>query len=134
VTNQSYNAQPSNYTDPFWGNEGAGFSLVGGRVTALAQTPEEVYEFDGQRHHVGDRQPYWNYNVACDSTSPPTCPNVTHPDQHAMMIVDGLQDNGTSLLVTGSSKMVERAGADGWNTACTNTACTHGRGIWRISF
>lgn len=36
-TNQPYNAQPSNYTDPFWGNEGAGFSLVGGRVTALAQ-------------------------------------------------------------------------------------------------
>jgi hypothetical protein len=38
-TTQPYNAQPSNYTDPFWGNEGAGFSLVGGRTTALAETP-----------------------------------------------------------------------------------------------
>jgi hypothetical protein len=37
-TNKPYNAQPSNYTDPFWGNEGAGFSLVGGRVTALVST------------------------------------------------------------------------------------------------
>jgi hypothetical protein len=37
-TSAPYNAQPSNYTDPFWGNEGAGFSLVGGRVTALAST------------------------------------------------------------------------------------------------
>ena len=35
VTNQPYNAQPSNYTDPFWSNVGAGFSLVGGRTTAL---------------------------------------------------------------------------------------------------
>ena len=39
-TNAPYNEQPSNYTDPFWGNEGAGFSLVGGRVTALATTPD----------------------------------------------------------------------------------------------
>jgi hypothetical protein len=38
-TNAPYNAQPSNYTDPFWGNEGAGFSLVSGRITALATTP-----------------------------------------------------------------------------------------------
>jgi hypothetical protein len=37
-TNKPYNAQPSNYTDPFWGNEGAGFSLVGGRITALVTT------------------------------------------------------------------------------------------------
>ena len=39
-TNEAYNAQPSNYTDPFWGNEGAGFSLVGGRVTALTSTAD----------------------------------------------------------------------------------------------
>jgi len=39
-TNAPYNAQPSNYTDPFWGNEGAGFSLVGGRVTALTTTAD----------------------------------------------------------------------------------------------
>ena len=34
-TTVPYNAEPSNYTDPFWSNIGAGFSLVGGRVTAL---------------------------------------------------------------------------------------------------
>jgi sugar lactone lactonase YvrE len=43
VTTQPFNAQPSNYTDPFWGNEGAGFSLVGGRTTALAQTPDGTW-------------------------------------------------------------------------------------------
>jgi len=42
-TNEAYNAQPSNYTDPFWGNEGAGFSIVGGRVTALTTTPDGTW-------------------------------------------------------------------------------------------
>jgi sugar lactone lactonase YvrE len=42
-TNKPYNAEPSNYTDPFWGNEGAGFSLVGGRVTALVTTPDGTW-------------------------------------------------------------------------------------------
>ncbi|HZE06947.1 MAG TPA: hypothetical protein VE127_17095, partial [Solirubrobacteraceae bacterium] len=43
VTTAPYNAEPSNYTDPFWSNIGAGFSLVGGRVTALAQTSNAWY-------------------------------------------------------------------------------------------
>jgi hypothetical protein len=34
-TTRPYNAQPTDYTDPFWSNVGAGFSLVGGRTTAL---------------------------------------------------------------------------------------------------
>src|SRR5579864_6910187 len=42
-TNQSYNAQPANYTDPFWSNIGAGWALVGGRATALAQTPDGTW-------------------------------------------------------------------------------------------
>ncbi|MBV8930421.1 MAG: hypothetical protein JO152_14975 [Mycobacteriaceae bacterium] len=42
-TDEPFNAQPSDYTDPFWGNEGAGFSLVGGRTTALAQTPDGTW-------------------------------------------------------------------------------------------
>src|SRR5579863_1735291 len=42
-TNAPYNAQPSNYTDPFWGNEGAGFSIVSGRITALATTPDGTW-------------------------------------------------------------------------------------------
>ncbi len=43
VTDDAYNGQPSNYTDPFWSNVGAGFSLVGGRITALAQTPDGTW-------------------------------------------------------------------------------------------
>lgn len=43
VTTAPYNAQPANYTDPFWGNEGAGWSLVGGRTTALAQAPDGTW-------------------------------------------------------------------------------------------
>jgi hypothetical protein len=43
VTTEPYNAQPTNYTDPFWSNVGAGFSLVGGRVTALATTPDGAW-------------------------------------------------------------------------------------------
>ncbi len=42
-TTQAYNGQPANYTDPFWSNVGAGFSLVGGRVTALATTPDGAW-------------------------------------------------------------------------------------------
>jgi len=38
-TTKPYNAEPAGYTDPFWSNLGAGFSLVGGRTTALATTP-----------------------------------------------------------------------------------------------
>jgi sugar lactone lactonase YvrE len=37
VTTQPYNAEPAGYTDPIWSNAGAGWSLAGGRTTALAQ-------------------------------------------------------------------------------------------------
>ncbi|HEY2403410.1 MAG TPA: hypothetical protein VGI23_23860 [Steroidobacteraceae bacterium] len=42
-TSRPYNAEPSNYTDPFWSNLGAGFSIVGGRVTALATTADGTW-------------------------------------------------------------------------------------------
>jgi hypothetical protein len=42
-TTQAYNGQPANYTDPFWSNVGAGFSVVGGRVTALATTRDGAW-------------------------------------------------------------------------------------------
>jgi hypothetical protein len=49
---------------------------------------EEVYEStDGGSSWI-TASPYWNYNFACDYTTPPSCPNVTHPDQHAMMITN----------------------------------------------
>ena len=40
VTTEPYNAEPSGYTDPFWSNAGGGYSLVGGRTTALVQAPD----------------------------------------------------------------------------------------------
>jgi sugar lactone lactonase YvrE len=43
VTTRPYNGQPSNYTDPFWSNVGAGWSLVSGRITALTQTPDGTW-------------------------------------------------------------------------------------------
>jgi hypothetical protein len=51
---------------------------------------EEVYESNDGGNAWVTASPYWNYNFACDYTNPPTCPNVTHPDQHAMMITGGL--------------------------------------------
>ncbi len=61
-TNQPYQAQPSNYTDPFWGNEGAGFSLVGGRTTALVAAPDGAW-FAGHRRWrrlaVHDQGAHW---------------------------------------------------------------------------
>jgi hypothetical protein len=49
---------------------------------------EEVYESTNGGSSWITASPYWNYNFACDFTSPPTCPNTTHPDQHAMMITN----------------------------------------------
>jgi sugar lactone lactonase YvrE len=49
---------------------------------------EEVYESTDGGNTWITASPYWNYNFACDYTNPPSCPNVTHPDQHAMMISD----------------------------------------------
>ena len=42
-TTQPYNAQPPGFTDPVWSNAGAGFGVVGGRVTALAMQKAELY-------------------------------------------------------------------------------------------
>ncbi len=36
VTRQAMDAEPAGYTDPYWSNDGAGFGLISGRVTALA--------------------------------------------------------------------------------------------------
>ncbi|HMA47538.1 MAG TPA: hypothetical protein VKP11_10110, partial [Frankiaceae bacterium] len=36
VTGQPFQAEPPGYNDPAWSNSGAGFDLVGGRMTALA--------------------------------------------------------------------------------------------------
>jgi sugar lactone lactonase YvrE len=45
---------------------------------------EEVFESSDGGATWDTASPYWNYGLACN----PNCPNVTHPDQHAMMIAD----------------------------------------------
>ncbi|HEX9064336.1 MAG TPA: sialidase family protein [Streptosporangiaceae bacterium] len=61
-TSKPYNAQPANYTDPFWSNAGAGFSLVGGRVTALTTTPNGTWfagAADGGVWRSSDQGTHW---------------------------------------------------------------------------
>jgi hypothetical protein len=61
-TNEPYNAQPSSYTDPFWSNVGAGFSLVGGRTTALAATRDGTWfagTADGGVWRSTDQGQHW---------------------------------------------------------------------------
>jgi hypothetical protein len=57
---------------------------------------EDYQSFDGGTTWT-TINPYWNYSFACDSTNPPTCPPVTHPDQHAVAI-----DAGTGTLFIGN--------------------------------
>jgi hypothetical protein len=47
--------------------------------------------------------PYWNYAFACDQPTPPTCPPVTHPDQHAALIV------GSTLYIGNDGGVYSRA-------------------------
>ena len=42
-TTAPYNIEPAGFTDPIWSNAGAGFGIVGGRTTALAQDRHELY-------------------------------------------------------------------------------------------
>ena len=48
---------------------------------------EEVFESTNAGQTWVTASPYWNYSFACDANN--TCPNTTHPDQHAMMITNG---------------------------------------------
>ena len=63
VTTLPYNAEPTNYTDPFWSNIGAGFSIVGGRTTALAETPDGTWyagTADGGVWKSADQGQHWS--------------------------------------------------------------------------
>jgi photosystem II stability/assembly factor-like uncharacterized protein len=138
-----------------------------GPSSRLFRSPEEVFESTNAGSSWVTASPYWNYTLACEGTN--TCPNTTHPDQHAMMITGGkivigndggvysrplsdtqqygdwtdlnatlrdlqyydaragkiggqttavwggMQDNGSSILVSGSSQMAEPAGGDGFD-------------------
>ena len=47
---------------------------------------EEVYQTFDAGATWTTISPYWNYAFTCDATDTP-CPPVTHPDQHAVLIV-----------------------------------------------
>ena len=42
-TRAAFDEQPAGFTDPFWSNNGAGFGIASGRVTALAQEGKQLY-------------------------------------------------------------------------------------------
>jgi hypothetical protein len=46
---------------------------------------EEVYESSDGGHTWDTASPYFNIGLSCGSS----CPNTTHPDQHAMMVANG---------------------------------------------
>jgi hypothetical protein len=73
---------------------------------------EEVYQSFDAGTTWTTISPYWNFAFACDYTTPATCPPVTHPDQHA-------------VLITGSTVYI---GNDGgvYSRALGNTAATGG--------
>ena len=48
---------------------------------------EEVFESTNSGASWVTASPYWNYTLACETTTA-GCPNTTHPDQHAMMIAN----------------------------------------------
>lgn len=61
-TTQPYNAQPSDYTDPFWSNVGAGWADVGGRTTALVTAPDGDWfagTADGGVWRSADQGQHW---------------------------------------------------------------------------
>jgi hypothetical protein len=60
-TSNPYQAEPAGFTDPFWSNIGAGFDLVGGRVTALAATRDAWFAggADGGVWRSFDRGGHW---------------------------------------------------------------------------
>ena len=61
LTTGSDNAQPNGYTDPIWSNAGAGFRIVGGRATALANDGSTIYAgfADGGVWKTTDAGKHW---------------------------------------------------------------------------
>ena len=50
---------------------------------------EEVFQSTDGGTTWTTASPYWNFGLACFTSTTNPCPNVTHPDQHAMMITNG---------------------------------------------
>ena len=75
---------------------------------------EEVFQSTDGGSSWTTASPYWNFGLACFSSTTNPCPNGTHPDQHAMMIV------GNQLVIGNDGGVYSRALDDtaqygGWN-------------------
>ncbi len=101
---------------------------------------EEVYQSNSGGAKWVTASPYWNYNYACDQNG--TCPNTTHPDQHAMMIANGKivigNDGGVYSRPLSDANQNDGTWADLNNTlrslqyydARAGKLGTHGVGMW----
>jgi sugar lactone lactonase YvrE len=155
VTNSPYNAQPSNYTDPFWSNAGAGWSLVGGRSTALARTPDGAWfagTADGGVWRSTDRGQNWSptfdnmpsLSIGAITTAPDgslwvgTGEANTSQDSYAGTGVYRSTDDGATYqrlgdAANGTNPIAGRTvfqiafGPDGTAYAATNN------GLWRLA-
>ncbi|HWG02513.1 MAG TPA: hypothetical protein VG164_11800 [Trebonia sp.] len=137
-TTQPYNAQPAGYTDPFWSNVGAGFSLVGGRATALATTPDGAWfagTADGGVWRSYDQGQHWT-PVSDHMPSMSIGALAVDPATHALWAGTGeaneSQDSyaGTGVYESANDGRTFRAvGADR-----SGTSPLASRTIFRISF
>jgi hypothetical protein len=78
-----------------WYNEALGVDPANDNHVFVAL--EEVYETPNAGRTWSTIGPYWNFPYPCWSIVPSkdTCPNTTHPDQHALVISGGTLYEGT---------------------------------------
>ena len=110
-TTAPYDAQPAGFTDPIWSNDGAGFGIVGGRVTALAVDGKETYAATagGGVWSSGDGGKKWA-PLSDDQPSLSTGAIAVNPGDHSVWIGTGeANTNADSYLGAG----VYRLATDG---------------------
>jgi sugar lactone lactonase YvrE len=106
-TNVPYNAQPAGYNDPVWSNAqpapGAGWSLVGGRITALAASGNTIYAgtADGGVWSSNDNGGNWT-PLSDGQPSLSVGALAVNPDDHSLWVGTGeANTNADSYLGTG---------------------------------
>ena len=102
-TTAPYQAEPAGFTDPIWSNAGAGFDVVGGRVTALARDGHELFAAaaGGGVWASHDNGGAWT-PLSDDQPSLSTGALAVNPADHALWIGTGeANTNADSYLGTG---------------------------------
>ena len=102
-TNSTYDSEPAGYTDPVWSNAGAGESIVGGRITALATDRHELYAGAAGGGVWASQDSGQSWTPLSDSQ--PTLSTgalAVNPDDHALWVGTGeANTNADSYLGTG---------------------------------